>query len=109
MLNRAVVIICDACLRGDGGECHTPGCVFWMSRAPDILIRDRIYDAGGFVERLHDGLPHDFVEQSSDSPDCIVCGEGRQHYLHGASYEAEEVVDSGLTSCWDTLGPDTEE
>jgi hypothetical protein len=30
------VNVCGACLRGEGGECHTPGCSFWMNRAPDI-------------------------------------------------------------------------
>lgn len=32
--------ICNFCLDGVGGECHTPGCLFWMHPAPEISIRD---------------------------------------------------------------------
>lgn len=28
------VTICELCLDGKGGECHTPGCVFWCCPAP---------------------------------------------------------------------------
>lgn len=41
-LNHVELTICDACLDGVGDECHTPGCALWMSRAPDIPIRDKI-------------------------------------------------------------------
>ena len=41
--------ICDACLDGVGGECHTPGCVLWINRAPDIPIRKMILDCGGRI------------------------------------------------------------
>lgn len=33
-LYRVTVVICAHCLTGDGGECHVPGCAFWMNRAP---------------------------------------------------------------------------
>lgn len=42
------VAICAPCLDGVGGECHTPGCLFWMSSAPDIPIRERALDANGY-------------------------------------------------------------
>jgi hypothetical protein len=29
-----MVPVCEACEGGKGGECHTPGCSFWMSDAP---------------------------------------------------------------------------
>jgi hypothetical protein len=32
--------LCDPCLDGMGGECHTPGCALWLNRAPDIQLRD---------------------------------------------------------------------
>lgn len=38
-VNRYIVSLCDDCLCGVGGECHTPGCALWMSVAPDIAIR----------------------------------------------------------------------
>lgn len=31
--------VCSACLDGEGGQCHTPGCLFWLNRAPDLAIR----------------------------------------------------------------------
>lgn len=41
------VAICTSCLDGAGGECHTPGCLFWMCSAPDIPIRERAEDSDG--------------------------------------------------------------
>jgi hypothetical protein len=32
--------LCDPCLDGAGGECHTPGCSLWMHRALEQPIRD---------------------------------------------------------------------
>ena len=39
--------ICSACLDGEGGECHTPGYVFWCKHAPDVPIRGFLRDVGG--------------------------------------------------------------
>lgn len=39
-LNLVVITLCDACLDGVGGECHTAGCALWLSTAPDLAIRD---------------------------------------------------------------------
>lgn len=30
--------ICDLCLDGVGGECHVPGCAFWMVDAPGVPL-----------------------------------------------------------------------
>lgn len=49
------VHICDLCLNDLGGECHVPGCAFWMSDAPtgDVLLALRrgvhIDGSGGSV------------------------------------------------------------
>ena len=40
-LETVTLTLCNACLDGKGGECHTPGCALWMNRAPDVSIRDR--------------------------------------------------------------------
>ena len=32
--------MCSLCLDGAGGECHTPGCILWINRAPDLSLRD---------------------------------------------------------------------
>ncbi len=42
--------LCNQCLDGVGGECHTPGCVLFLSVAPDIPIRDTILLGGGTVQ-----------------------------------------------------------
>ena len=34
--------LCDPCLDGVGGECHTPGCSLWINRAPDLPIRNGV-------------------------------------------------------------------
>lgn len=37
-IRRVTLVLCDSCLLGRGGECHTPGCALWMNRAPDVPI-----------------------------------------------------------------------
>lgn len=32
--------LCDLCLDGKGGECHSPGCSLWLNRAPDLSLRE---------------------------------------------------------------------
>lgn len=32
------ILLCEPCIEGAGGECHSPGCALWMHRAPDIPI-----------------------------------------------------------------------
>lgn len=44
------ILICDSCLDGEGVECHTPGCTFWLCTAPDLDIRSRIIYQGGTIE-----------------------------------------------------------
>lgn len=34
-LHRVTLDICEPCIEGAGEECHTPGCAFWMMRAPE--------------------------------------------------------------------------
>lgn len=41
--------ICEFCLDGKGGECHSPGCVLFLSKAPDIPLREKIVLFGGSV------------------------------------------------------------
>lgn len=43
-LERVTAMICNLCLDGKGGECHTPGCVFWMADAPTHVLRERLED-----------------------------------------------------------------
>lgn len=32
------ISVCTPCLGGDVGECHTPGCAFWMQDAPNTEL-----------------------------------------------------------------------
>lgn len=59
--------LCNACLDGVGGECHTPGCALWMSQAPDISIRDKV------VPELRTSLTHR-IATLKDSVDNAVRG-----------------------------------
>lgn len=54
-LKRIEITVCEACLEGKGGECHTPGCAYFL-HAMDILPIHpamyetiKVYDAGHFV------------------------------------------------------------
>ncbi len=39
---RVEIAICELCLSGVGGECHSPGCWFWMNDAITKEQADRI-------------------------------------------------------------------
>ena len=32
------VRLCELCVEGKGGECHTPGCALWCKSAPDVPL-----------------------------------------------------------------------
>lgn len=34
-----LIQLCDLCVSGAGGECHSPGCAMWINRAPDLPLR----------------------------------------------------------------------
>lgn len=55
-LNLVEITLCDLCLDGAGGGCHTPACALWLNRAPDISIRD-----SPFIESIK---PIDFSAQT---------------------------------------------
>jgi hypothetical protein len=47
-LTTVTLVLCNACLGGEGGECHTPGCALWMNRAPDVPVLSYERPAGGW-------------------------------------------------------------
>ncbi len=53
-LHKVVLTLCSACIDGEGGQCHVPGCALIRSAAPDISIRDSCD-----VESI-DGVPFDY-------------------------------------------------
>lgn len=67
--------ICELCMKGAGGECHTPGCLFWINRAPDLPLRSHILIQGGSIDgHSRCGSCHDV-----DPKLCEVCrGTGTQ-------------------------------
>jgi len=36
--------LCELCLGGAGGECHSPGCALWLRRAPDLPLHRELYE-----------------------------------------------------------------
>jgi hypothetical protein len=44
-LTTFTVTICNLCLNGEEGECHTPGCVFWVCPAPNAEQAWRLLQA----------------------------------------------------------------
>jgi len=39
-VRRVEIEVCDLCLSGAGGECHVPGCAFWMTSACDATTAE---------------------------------------------------------------------
>ena len=41
-LHTIEIQICEACLKGEGSECHTPGCALWLHKV-DLPIDEHAY------------------------------------------------------------------
>jgi len=41
-IKRIEIRICEACLNGEGQECHTPGCALWLHKV-DLPIDPGLY------------------------------------------------------------------
>jgi hypothetical protein len=37
-LTTMALTVCSLCAGGTEGECHTPGCAFWMKTAPGVPL-----------------------------------------------------------------------
>ena len=50
-VRQVLMRVCDLCLSGAGGECHSPGCALWLNRGPDLPLRGHpmveIYESPG--------------------------------------------------------------
>lgn len=76
--------VCEPCLTGAGGECHVPGCTFWMHDAPigsDIAwLRERRVLESPDCTCGHDKGWHSYAwdDEPEDGPACdfvdCVCG-----------------------------------
>jgi hypothetical protein len=47
VLVRVTLTLCEQCLNGDGGQCHTPGCALWLKAAPDLPLYFHAAQDGG--------------------------------------------------------------
>jgi hypothetical protein len=43
-LKRVAIWVCQPCLDGESGECHTPGCIQWMRRGEERLDFQHQYE-----------------------------------------------------------------
>ncbi len=59
------VPICDGCMNGMGEECHSPGCMLWQRRCPDIEIRSTLKMLGAKRVRYNANTPPGGPEQHS--------------------------------------------
>ncbi len=77
VLTALPVDVCTACIGGAGGECHTPGCMFWTCPAPtpeqaqrfqQQAITGRIGNSRTMAERQRDGARAraDCLEQQAE-------------------------------------------
>ncbi len=67
-LQPLVLTVCALCRRGAGGECHTPGCAFCRSTAPDLplaaaLSREDLIDALAIAEGEYDGYAWETIPE----------------------------------------------
>ncbi len=46
------MVLCDLCLDAAGGECHVPGCIMFLNRAPDLPLREKVFLFGGQITPL---------------------------------------------------------
>ena len=94
------VAICSPCLDGEGGECHTPGCLFWMCSAPNIPIRDRAEDSDGYhiAEALDEArlaiAPNPRRPTVADTPEVAAAREALAEY-EAASPGRPRIVSGG--------------
>ncbi|MGB0714248.1 MAG: hypothetical protein ACPGXK_00105 [Phycisphaerae bacterium] len=84
-LMRVEATICEACLKGEGSECHTPGCSLIRSRSPDLDWRDSVLLNDGYIEPLEDWL-----ERRSKRVDAWQAAYGR---IDIASRKTKEAGD----------------
>lgn len=42
-LKRVIIVLCEACLNGEGEECHTPGCAMYIHDSPGFPIAPELY------------------------------------------------------------------
>ena len=44
IIKRIIIALCEACLKGEGEECHTPQCALYMHNSPGHEIWPEMYE-----------------------------------------------------------------
>jgi hypothetical protein len=52
IIRRVIVNICEPCIRGEGQECHTPGCILCLHRVDLPLMEELMEDADALQAEL---------------------------------------------------------
>jgi hypothetical protein len=74
-LTTMALTVCSLCAGGTEGECHTPGCAFWMKTAPGVPLTNEADEAG--VRPREDGdvmTKYQLIEDHGDGEEPRVCG-----------------------------------
>ena len=66
--------LCEACLNGEGEECHTPCCALFIRRCPDIPIMPELYEV---------------LDEYEDREQCTIKNQGVRSKK---SYTSPELV-----------------
>lgn len=69
------IYLCDPCVKGVGGECHTPGCSMFLNRAPDLPLRPPMTVP---IQEFRCGQVEAEKDRPLTQPICNNCG-ARQH------------------------------
>lgn len=79
--------LCDLCLNGEGGQCHTPGCALWINRAPDLSLRDnafvKVIAEGGWPA---DGIQVTVIDLDSGDTETQVISDDYVITCAGSAY-----------------------
>lgn len=43
-IKKVQIWLCEACLNGEGEECHTPGCALFLHNSPGMPIMPELYE-----------------------------------------------------------------
>jgi len=43
-IKKVIIMLCEACLRGEGDECHTPECALCFHNSPGHPIHPELYE-----------------------------------------------------------------
>lgn len=96
-IKRIKIDICEACLKGQGAECHTPGCALFLHRV-DIPFTDGTYEV---LEEFCGDIPRAFHWDWKEHPPIQAMLEAARELPEYVSHE----VDTQSDECGVVIGP----